>query len=130
MVEPEGTSGTVAPPKRRWKLWHLTVSVLVSALLFAAIRTLGDESYRSWIVAILAIILGIAFVGSVSLAGKLGGRATRGLRDWGLRRGGVVGFCAWMLGLGVNVAFIVAAILGLPAAVISGFFWIARAAGL
>jgi hypothetical protein len=130
MIEPEGTSGTVDPPKRRWKLWHLTAAVLASALVFAAIRTLGDESYRPWVLVILASILGSAFVGSVSLAGKLGGRATLGLRNWGLRRGGVVGFCAWVLGLGVNVLFIVAAILGLPVALISGFFWIVRAAGL
>ncbi len=129
MIEPSSMTRAVDSTRARWKLWHLTVAVLVSALVFASIRTLGAGSNKPWVLVILASILGSAFVGSVSLAGKLGARATRGLRGWGIHRGGVVGFLAWAFGLGINVAFVLVAIVGLPAAVISGFYWIINIAG-
>ena len=119
----------VEVPRRCWKLWHLTVAVLVSALLLRAIRTLGDEPNQGLREMAIASIAVFAFVGSIPLGERLGDRTTRGLMDWGLQRGGVIGFCAWAFGIGANVAFILGTMVVMPVVVIAGYFWLAHSVG-
>ena len=47
----------------------------------------------------------------------------------GVRRGGVVGFLAWLVGIGAEVFYYVAAIVVGPIATIALLLWLARLAG-
>jgi hypothetical protein len=50
------------------------------------------------------------------LSAKLGGRATQPLKNWGIARGGVVGFLVWVIGVFVNLVIV----LGITVAVVVG----------
>ena len=38
---------------------------------------------------------------------------------WGLRRGGVVGFCVWVVGTGIKVGFVLTAVVVGPVATVA-----------
>jgi hypothetical protein len=104
----------------------LAAAVLVSALFFGAIRALVSRSDGPVVGGLAILILAsvaVAISSTLILAGrKLAGWATARLKDWGVRIGGVFGFLAWLLGLGVEVAFVLASILVGPIAAVSLLF--------
>ena len=125
-----GDEGRAPSRRRTFHLWHGSIAVLVSALVFGLFRALGAETPQSMLFSLLALALAIAYVASVSFASKIGSRMTRSLKEWGLDRGGIVGFCAWLFALLVNVMIIVGAIFLGPALVIGLGTWLIRTAGL
>lgn len=110
-----GTGGDVVGSTGRWKLWHLSALVLGSALILAAIR---DEASRLLIAPIVLVftpvflIVGLALLGRlVRLGVGLGRTITHPLWSWSIRRGGVLGFVAWLVA-GVALGAIALAVVG------------------
>jgi hypothetical protein len=128
MGERDGGHPAGGPPKRRWKLWHLAMAVLVSALVFGAIRAIARESNGATVggmtAAVLILASGASSLAFVHLGRKLQDRATGGLTRWAVRRGGVVGFCAWAVGIGLNVGITLGAIVLGPVATTVFLFWV------
>ncbi len=116
----------------RWKLWHFTVIVLAAALVFATIRALSGEPNGPidglYSLVVLAIA-GLAPLGLIMGGRKVAGWATSGLKDWGVRRGGMFGFTAWLVGISVEVGYYLASIVVGPVAAIAVFLWLARLVG-
>jgi hypothetical protein len=104
------------------KLWHLAVVVLVVALMLGSLVALKKESMGSGIGGSL-FVSGVIGVFAIICFGsaQLGTRLTRGpldrLKRWGVCRGGVAGFIAWLLSSFADAAILVGAIAtGLAAA--------------
>ena len=110
--------------RRRLRLWHLSVAVLVAALAFGAIRSLVRESSRP----VAAVFMASAAVGVsfalIRLGRAVAGRAMAALKGWGVRRGGVVGFGAWVAGIGVEAGFVLASIVIGPVATVALLAWL------
>jgi hypothetical protein len=95
------------------RLWHLVVGVLVASVVFAGIKALArpsDGSGLGFALGFLALwILSCSVLIFLSLGTRLGDRVTRGLKGWGLARGGVSGFSAFAIGVGVNLVIALSA---------------------
>jgi len=106
-----------APRRREWKLWHLAALVLASALLFGLLRALADSPQGR----ILGVLLGAMLASFGVIAARARGRRRRrddarnlrppsDLKGWGVRHGGPIGFLAWLLGIGLDLALVVVAV--------------------
>ncbi len=119
--------------RKRWRLWHFAVIVLAAALVLGAIRAIargpGGPAVNSLVALVMAAACGGASYGIVQAGRKVAGRATTGLKQWGIHRDGVIGFLAYLVGLGLEVGFVLAAIVIGPIATIALLFWLARLAG-
>lgn len=120
--------GPTARGRRRLRLWHLSVAVLVSALALGAIRALGREPNGLASLALILISSGIS-LGLIRAFRALAGRAIGRLKGWGLRMGGVLGFGVWSAGVAMDVGFLLASILIGPIATIIVALWLSRLAG-
>lgn len=130
-------SGTKAPRTevgRKLRIWHFAVVVLATALVFGTIRIMAhggpDGLAETGMVAlVIASACGGVPYAIVWIGRKVAGRPISGLKEWGVRRGGLFGFLAWVVGIGVEFVFIQAAILIGPVAVIVLIVWLVRLAG-
>ena len=111
-----------------WNLWHLAVVVLVVALLLGGLVALKKEAEGSGLGGwpVVSGVIGIFAVTSFGLA-RIGTRLTRrplsNLRSWGISRGGIDGFLAWVFSSFADAAILVGSIAtGLAAA--SGLGWL------
>jgi hypothetical protein len=117
-------------PKRRrpFRLWHLVAAVFVSALAFGGLRGLVRNPNGTGIGVLTAPVLisiSVAITFAIIHVGKkLGGGLTDGLIGWAVRRGGVVGFFVWLLGIGINVGFVLTAVLVGPVATVAFLLWL------
>ena len=119
-----------APPRR--KLWHLVVAVLAAALLFATIRALATDEAGGAGGLYTLVIIALAGLTPLTLIrlGRAVGRRTIGVaKRWGLERGGVLGFLAWVISLAVESVYYLSALLVSPVAVIFLLLWVARLVG-
>src|SRR6516162_2990523 len=112
----------------RWKLWHLAVAVLVVALMLGGLVALKKEARGSGVGGSLVVssVVGVFAITSFSSAQTVK-RLTREpldrLKKWGIRRGGVAGFLAWLFSTFADPAILVGSIgLGLGAAL--GLGWL------
>ena len=118
--------------KKRWKLWHFAVVVLLAALIFGTIRALSgqpDGPIDGLYSLVVATLAGLAPLALIRVGRKVAGRATSGMKGWGVRRGGVIGFMAWLVAGGVEVVYYLAAIVIGPIATIALLLWLAGLAG-
>jgi hypothetical protein len=112
------------PRKRRLKLWHFAVVVLLAALIFGTIRALSQRGPDGPAEAILVSMViasacGGAAYAIIRLGRKVAGRATSGLKEWGIRRDGLVGFLAYLIAFMLEVGFFLVAIVLGPVLVIT-----------
>ena len=112
--------------KRRWKLWHFAVLVLLAALVFGTIRALARRGPDSPLEAILVSLVmasacGGAAYAIIRIGRKVAGRATSGLKEWGIQRDGLVGFLAYLIAFVLEVSFFLVAIVLGPVLVIAFF---------
>ncbi len=120
MREPDPEQNRLGRP-RRLKLWHLVVLVLLSSVVLGGIKALSRGGATSGS-AMASAVAGVWVLASASLlvikdlSAKLGGRATQPLKNWGIARGGVVGFLVWVIGVFVNLVIV----LGITVAVVVG----------
>jgi hypothetical protein len=111
----------------RWKLWHLAALVLVVALMLGGLVALKREATVSGIGGPLVWgVIGV-FATTCFASARIGTKVTRGplkrLRRWGLLRGGVTGFLAWLFSAFADATILVGSIaLGLTAAL--GLIWL------
>lgn len=114
--------------RRTIRLWHLVVAVFASALVLAMIRSL-DREVRGVAaggvsaLALSAVSVAISF-GFIHVGKVLGGWITRGLMERSVRRGGVLGFFGWLVGIGLNVAYVLVAIVVGPVATLAIAYWL------
>jgi hypothetical protein len=100
---------------RRWRIWHFAVAVLAIAIVLGAVRTLirGPHGPAEYIY--VSIVISSSGVGTFLTIFWTGRRlavvTTSRLKDWGVRRDGIVGMLAYLVGIGVEAAFIVVAIV-------------------
>jgi hypothetical protein len=107
----------------------LAVAVLVSALAFGTLRSIVREPDDLAVLVLISISVGVSFA-LIRACRKLAGWVTTGLKDRGVRMGGVVGFGVWLLGIGLEVGLFLASIVIGPIATIFLMLWLARLAGL
>jgi hypothetical protein len=116
-----------ADERRTFRLWHLVVAVFVAALIFAGLRGLVHQPNGAAIGALSALVLSSVSVaisfGFIHIGKKLGGGGTGDLMGWGVHRGGLVGFCAWLLGMGMKVGLLLLAIVVGPVATVA-LIWV------
>ena len=92
-----------APRRRDWKLWHLAALVLASALTFGLLRAVAVSPQGR--------ILGVLLGAMLASCGVIAARALpSGLKGWGVRHGGPIGFLAWLLGIGLDLTLVVVAV--------------------
>ena len=116
-----------APPRR--KLWHLVVAVLAAALLFATIRALATGGAGGLYTLVIIALAGLTPLTLIRLGRAVGRRTTGVAKRWGLERGGVLGFLAWVISLAVESVYYLSALLVSPVAVIFLLLWVARLVG-
>jgi hypothetical protein len=117
---------------RKVRIWHFAVATAVASVIFAGIKALARPSADSWLEIVLAFlsvwILACSGLIFVSVGARLGDRATKEWKAWGIARGGIEGFLAFTVGLLVNMA-IALGITALGATlIISLFFLLFRSA--
>lgn len=104
-----------APRRRDWKLWHLAALVLASALTFGLLRALAVSPQGR----ILGVLLGAILASCGVIAARARSRRRddarnfrppSGLKGWGVRHGGPIGFLAWLLGIGLDLTLVVVAV--------------------
>ena len=118
--------------RRKLRLWHLSVAVLVASLVFGVIRALAREPDERMAIGVsvpimISIGAGISFT-FIRVGETLMSWATADLRGRGDGTWGVVGFCVWLLGFGLYAGFSLASIVIVPVATIVFILWLARVA--
>jgi hypothetical protein len=110
-----------------WKLWHLAVAVLVVALMLGGLVALRREATVSGIGG--SLVWGVIGAFAITCFGsaRIGTRIARGplarWKRWGVCRGGVIGFLAWLFSTLADAAILVGAVAaGLAAAF--GLVWL------
>ncbi len=83
----------------RWNLWHLVVSVFVTALILGAIRFLGSDPMALQMAALfVACLIGtVPGVTAIHHGIKLANQTTRGWKEQGRLRGGQDGLFQTLL---------------------------------
>jgi hypothetical protein len=128
----------VGPPlkqagQKRLKLWHFAVVVVIAALIFATIRAIrqGPRGPAELIQVslVVASACGLASLALFRVGRKMSGRATAGLKQWGFRQDDFLGFVAFLVAVGLEVCFTLAALVIGPVVAIVFFAWLAGLIG-
>jgi hypothetical protein len=124
-----------APPaaRKRWRLWHFAVVVLLAAPVFATVRAINQGPKGPTELIMVALVMATACGGAslviVRAGRKVAGRATSRLKEWGIHRNGLVGLFVYLIGLGLEVGFALAAIVIGPVVTIALIAWLAGLIG-
>jgi hypothetical protein len=109
------------------RLWHLAATVLGVALMLGGLVALKREAMVSGIGGPLVWGVMAVFATTCFGSARIGTKVTRGplkrLRRWGLLRGGVAGFIAWLFSAFADATILVGSVaVGLTAAF--GLVWL------